>query len=222
MRILKARYRSGGEFLDDYEPSFLHGGVFHATRDEIPVGESVVVEVAFPELTERLMLRGFVSFQRPAKNRAPGRAGNRAGVGIEFLASERKKRDYLLAAANGAKEALLTRPAFPRRHRRLPVAIAVAFHVGDERTPRHGTLDDIGPGGAFIRTRELQPPGTPVVLSVVPPGAAVPLLIEGRVAWSRRVPGEEGVGVEFRCRDTGGLRRLKELCRRLEATAPLT
>ena len=46
--------------------------------------------------------------------------------------------------------------------------------------------------------------------------AAAPLSIEGRVAWARQEPGLEGIGVEFRCRDTGGLRRLKELVRRLE------
>jgi len=46
-----------------------------------------------------------------------------------------------------------------------------------------------------------------------------PLDIEARVAWRRADPGNEGLGIEFRCRDTGGLRRLKELVRRLEQTA---
>jgi hypothetical protein len=58
--------------------------------------------------------------------------------------------------------------------------------------------------------------GTQVVLELLPPGGAVSLSIEARVVWTRVEPGSEGLGVEFRCRDTGGLRRLKEMVRRLE------
>ena len=79
-------------------------------------------------------------------------------------------------------------------------------------------LDDIGPGGAFIRTTERPPEGTPVVLEIVPPGAQAPLAIEGRVAWAKAKVGTEGLGVEFRCRDAGGKRRLRELIRRIEST----
>ena len=214
MRILRLRYRTGAELLEDYQPSMLHGGLFHATREQIPVGEGVILEVTFPELAERVLLRGFVSYRRAGRHRGEGRPGQRAGVGIELLASERGKRDYLLQVARGE----LRQPVAPRRHRRLPVEVPVDFRVREGRERHVATLDDIGPGGAFIRTRELHAAGTPVVLSVVPPGAEAPLLIEARVAWARQAPGEEGLGVEFRCRDTGGLRRLKELCRRLETS----
>ena len=50
----------------------------------------------------------------------------------------------------------------------------------------------------------------------MPPGATAPQVIEGRVAWARNTPGAEGVGVEFRCRDIGGMRRLRELVKRIE------
>ena len=106
----------------------------------------------------------------------------------------------------------------PRRHKRLPVAVPVDFRFKEHADRHEGTLGDIAPGGAFLKTRERPPEGTPLVLSLTPPGSAAPLLIEGRVAWAREAPGEEGLGVEFRCRDTGGLRRLKELVRRLETS----
>lgn len=215
MRILRLRYRTGAELLADYQPSFLHGGLFHATREQIPVGEAIVVELTFPELSERLLIRGFVSFRRAGRHRGEGKSGQRAGVGIEFLGSEKSKRDYILQVARGE----MSQPVSPRNHRRLPVVLPVDFRVREGRERHLATLDDIGPGGAFIRTREFHAAGTPVVLSLVPPGAVSPLHIEGRVAWARQAPGEEGLGVEFRCRDTGGLRRLKELCRRLETTA---
>jgi len=82
-------------------------------------------------------------------------------------------------------------------------------------------LDDICAGGAFIRTREFHPSGTSVVIEVLPPGSTRPVAIEGRVAWSRETPGAEGIGVEFRCRDAGGMRRLKELVRRIETVPPV-
>jgi Tfp pilus assembly protein PilZ len=208
MRILKARYRNTGEFLAHLQSSFASGGIFYPTREPIPVGENVVVEVRFPELTDRQLLRGFVAWRRPARHRQK----IRAGVGIEFLPTEKSKVDFLTQLAKGELE----RPVAPRRHRRLPVELGVSWRVKEERANFSSKLDDIGAGGAFIRTTESPTPGTPLVLEVLPPGAAVPLSIEGRVAWARQEPGSEGFGVEFRCRDTGGLRRLKELVRRLE------
>lgn len=208
MRILKARYRNTGEFLAHLQTSFASGGIFYPTREPIPVGENVVVEIRFPELTDRVLVRGFVAWRRPARHRQK----IRAGVGIEFVASEKSKVDFVVHLARGEIE----RPVAPRRHRRLPVELGVNWRVKEDRANFSSKLDDIGAGGAFIRSTEMPQPGTSLVLEVLPPGAAVPLSIEGRVAWARQDPGAEGFGVEFRCRDTGGLRRLKELVRRLE------
>jgi Tfp pilus assembly protein PilZ len=213
MRILKIRYRQAADFLAQYQASseaaFLHGGVFFPTREAIALGESVIVEVRCPELVDRILFRGTVAWRRAGRHRSK----TRAGIGVEFLAAERHKRDFLLAFARGE----LPREVGKRRHRRLPTVLAVDWRVKEDRSQHQSTIDDIGPGGAFIRTQALAPTGTSIVLEVVPPGAVVPLSIEGRVAWAREAPGEEGLGVEFRCRDTGGLRRLKELVRRLEA-----
>src|SRR5262245_39174383 len=176
MRILKARYRSQSEFLDQFQPPFAFGGLFFPTREVVALGEAVVVEVWFPGLTDRMLVRGFVSFRRAGRHRT----GTRAGIGIEFLASERLKRDFLEAVANGEVD----RDVAPRRHKRLPVELAVDFRVVEQRDRTPAVLGDIGPGGAFIKTLEVHPTGTPLVLSVVPPGSAAPLFIEGRVAWS--------------------------------------
>jgi hypothetical protein len=55
-----------------------------------------------------------------------------------------------------------------------------------------------------------------VILDLTAPGGERTLSIEARVAWTRHTPGEEGIGVEFRCRDTGGARLLQEIVRRIE------
>jgi uncharacterized protein (TIGR02266 family) len=208
MRILRARYRSGEEFLRHYQPSFLHGGIFYPTREQkLALGETVIVEVSFPELRNRVMLRGFVAWRRAGRHRTK----LRAGIGIEFLSADRYKRNYLLSVAKGEVVDLAQ-----RRHRRLPVELRVDWRVKESKGTFSSQLEDIGPGGAFIRTADFLAVGTEIILDVLPPGSVVPLSVAGRVAWTRHSEGEEGFGVEFRARDAGGVRRLRELVRRLE------
>ncbi len=208
MRILKARYRGAADFLAAYQTSFVGGGIVFPTREHASVGEPVVVEVRFPELGDRLLLRSTVAWRRGARVRE----GLPASVGVEFDATETRKRDFLLAVARGESVSEVVQ----RNHRRLPVSLPVRWHVKDARDERPAVLGDIGPGGAFLRTDQHPDEGTSIVVELLPPGGAVPLSIEARVAWHRLDSGREGFGVEFRCRDTGGLRRLKEMVRRLE------
>jgi hypothetical protein len=41
--------------------------------------------------------------------------------------------------------------------------------------------------------------------------------LQARVAWKGHPGGEHGFGVEWKARDAGGTRRIKELVRRIEA-----
>jgi uncharacterized protein (TIGR02266 family) len=207
MRILRARYRSGEDFLRHYQPSFAGGGVFFPTREALPLGEQVIVEVRFPGLANKQMVRGLVAWRRAGKHRTK----LRAGLGIEFHVAESRRRDFLISVAKGEIADMIT-----RRHRRLPVTLVANWRVVFDRETHHSHVEDIGPGGAFLRTTEFMPPGTEIVLDVTPPGSLRPLEIAGRVAWTRHTTGEEGIGVEFKARDAGGTRRLKELVRRLE------
>ena len=207
MRILKARYQSGEDFLRHYQPSLNGGGLFYPTREAIPVGEPLVVEIRFPGLANKQMVRGFVAWRRAGKHRTK----LRAGLGVEFHHAEARRRDFLISVAKGEIVDMVT-----RRHRRLPVQLVANWRVVYDRETRHSHLEDIGPGGAFLRTTNFLPPGTEVVLEVTPPGSLRPLDIAGKVAWTRHTEGEEGIGIEFKTRDAGGTRRLKELVRRLE------
>ena len=78
-------------------------------------------------------------------------------------------------------------------------------------------LRDIGRGGAFVRTALPLPAAGDVVLKVSPPGAEVAMPLSARVAWKGGPSGEHGFGVEWKARDAGGTRRIKELVRRIEA-----
>jgi len=208
MRILVDRYRSTEELSERYLAQFEHGGIFYPTREPLPLGEVLVLDFRIPNLRDKLLVRGMVAWRRPGRRRT----GVRAGIGVEFLATESAKRDFLLTLASKDAEDLTGQ----RRFRRLPTEIRVDWRIPETPTRRLSQLDDIGPGGAFILTQDLQDVGTSVVLEVIPPGARAPLAIEGRVAWNSESPGHEGVGVEFCWRDSGGLRRLKELVRRIE------
>jgi len=68
-----------------------------------------------------------------------------------------------------------------------------------------------------VMTREPLPADGDVVLKVSPPGAEVAMPLSARVAWKGHPGGENGFGVEWKARDAGGTRRIKELVRRIEA-----
>jgi Tfp pilus assembly protein PilZ len=207
MRLLLARFRGRTELDSRYLHNRPNGGLFIPTRRVIEPGEPVLVDVRLAELRDHLLLRGVVT-QRQRGRRTDS---VRAGLFVEFLASEAGKRDHLLAILRGADSL----PAV-RRHRRLPIELRVDWRVPHQAERHISLVDDIGIGGAFLRTRELPAAGTPVVIELRPPGANTAQAIEGRVAWRSERPGHEGVGVEFRCRDIGGMRRLRELVRRIE------
>ena len=78
-------------------------------------------------------------------------------------------------------------------------------------------LRDIGRGGAFVKTEEALPSASDVVLIVSPPGAEVAMPLSARVCWKGHPGGQNGFGVEWKARDAGGTRRIKELVRRIEA-----
>lgn len=207
MNIIKAKYRDGQAFLRAYQENFLHGGIFVPTRKKIELGTSVVADVRFPDLRNTLMIRGIIAWRRAGKRRTK----LRAGLGLEFLASESKKRDFLVGVANGQIVDIIQ-----RRHRRLPVEIRVDWRGKSDRSWQISSVEDIGEGGAFIRTTSFQPVGSSVILEITAPGGERKIPIEGVIAWTCHTPDEEGMGVEFRCRDLGGARRLKELVRRIE------
>ena len=217
MTILIARFQNAEEFLERYQSSFPHGGLFHPTRKALEPGEEVVLDVRMAELKDSMMMRGTVAWRQRGKRGT----GQRAGLGIEFFASEEGKRDHLLALARGQRQP----EEAQRRHRRLPIQMPVQWRVPSQTQLHSGSLDDIGAGGLFIRTSAKPTEGTPLVIELASPGhsgATGSQSIEGRVAWTRDsvAPGEvEGVGVEFRCRDIGGMRRLRELVRRIESSA---
>jgi len=212
MTILKAHFPSGAAFLDRYLPDLGEGGIFFPTRRPLAIGESVVVAIRLGRRRSPMLVRGRVAWRRPGKHSTKVKAG----IGIAFLSSETQTRDYLLAVARGDSAEMLA-----RRHHRLPVEIPVLWQVPGALQDNAGILRDIGRGGAFVKTAEPLPATGDVVLKVSPPGAEVAMPLSARVAWKGGPSGEHGFGVEWKARDAGGNRRIKELVRRIEAFGAL-
>lgn len=201
--------RSRQEFLAGYDASFLHGAVFCPTRGKAVNGAPATVTVNLGRRQPPLVLAGRVAWRRPGRHLQK----IRAGICVEFLPSEKPKIDYLLDLAK-AGDTVRSR----RRHERLPVDVPVNWHLPGAAAPARGVLRDIGRGGAFIRSNAPAPSDAEVVLELSPPGAQVAMEFTARVAWTAAQGPEPGFGVEWRARDAGGGKRIRELVRRLTAT----
>lgn len=208
MTILKAHFANGAAFLEHYLAELPNGGIFFATRKPLAISEPVVVSIRLGKRRSPTLVRGQVVWRRPGKHSTK----TKAGIGIEFLATEAQTREYLVSVARGdATESM------SRRHQRLPVELPILWQVPGALQDNAGVLRDIGRGGAFVKTEEPLPTETDVVLKVSPPGAEVAMPLQARVAWKGHPGGENGFGVEWKARDAGGTRRIKELVRRIEA-----
>jgi Tfp pilus assembly protein PilZ len=208
MTILKAHFPSGAAFLANYLADLPEGGVFFPTRKPLAIGETVVVAIRLGRRRSPTLVRGKVAWRRPGKHSTKVKAG----IGIEFLPNEAQTREYLLSVARGDSAEMAS-----RRHQRLPVELPVLWTVPGALIDNEGILRDIGRGGAFVKTHDTLPSETDVVLKVAPPGAEVAMPLSARVAWKGHPGGEHGFGVEWKARDAGGTRRIKELVRRIEA-----
>jgi Tfp pilus assembly protein PilZ len=194
------------EFLTVYQPSGGNGGVFCPTRSKLQPGDPVSIKVRLGRRQPPMILFGRIAWRRPGRHLLK----IRAGVGVEFLPSERVKCDYLLEQASSG-----TTVRSRRRHERMLVDLPIVWRPLGSTEDLRGKLRDIGRGGAFVLSPASVPDESQVVIELAPPGAEVPMAFIGRVAWTGKTGEENVFGIEWRARDAGGGRRIKELVRRL-------
>jgi Tfp pilus assembly protein PilZ len=198
--------RSSREFAALYQTNFADGGVFYPTRKKLPVGRVVTLKVRLGRRQPPLLVFGRIAWRRPGRHLEK----IRAGVGVELLPSERPKAEYLLQLARSG-EAVKSR----RRHERVPVDLAVSWRHEGASEGLRGRLRDVGRGGAFVQSAAQVRGDDQLVVEIAPPGAEVPMAFTARVAWTGKVGEEPGFGIEWRARDAGGGRRIRELVRRI-------
>jgi Tfp pilus assembly protein PilZ len=203
MRILKARYKTKGAFLEAFQKTPAPGGIFCATTQALGKNEPAVVEIYFPELPNRVLIRGAALWWR----RALPRQRVRAGCFVVFDAAEKDKVRFVLGSADEG------RPRVRRRHARLPVRLPVRWSQSGAPVTVATHIEEIGIGGALLVTEARPPIGTEIVLDVLVPGAARPSALAARVAYVAPT----GIGLRFVYRDGGGARRMRELIQRIKS-----
>ena len=194
------------EFHEVYQPSGGNGGVFCPTRSKLQAGDPVSVKVRLGRRQPPMVMFGRVSWRRPGRHLLK----IRAGIGVDFLPGESVKCDYLLEMANSGASARSR-----RRHERILVDLPITWRPLGSAEALRGKLRDIGRGGAFVLSPATVPDEAQVVIEIAPPGADVPMAFIGRIAWTGKTGEENIFGIEWRARDAGGGRRIKELVRRL-------
>jgi Tfp pilus assembly protein PilZ len=203
MQILKARFRTRNEFLNAYSSELPDGGLFVPTTTPLKAGSQVVIELNCDGLPNKVLIRATVHSWRPALPRLRVRAG----AVLAFDAAEREKREFVLGTLQGT-----IKDPPRRRHTRIPVAVPVRYRRLDTSEVIESSLTEVSIGGALLRTETPIAVGTDLVLSLLPPGGAAPMEIEGRVSYASP---DGSTGIKFSFRDGGGSRRLRELIRRI-------
>jgi len=206
MQILKARFRNKRDFEEAYNGDLPNGGLFCPTTHALEEDEPVVVEIHFPGLANKMLLRGKVVWWRAALPRLRVRAG----AMVAFVEAEREKRDYVLEIAAG-KRAEGTK----RRHARIPIEMQVQWRPVDSPLLRESVLREISVGGALLVSEEQLQPGDEIVIEFTTPGGAHPISIAAKVTYRSAA----GSGLRFVYRDGGGSQRLREVVRRLIESA---
>lgn len=197
MRLLTLAYPDASDFLSAYDDA--SKTLLARTKTEATVGEELVVEIAFPKLPNRPLVRARV------------REVVDGGLRLVLDETDASTRDFLLKAARGEP----LDGAVHRVHKRFPTALPVSYLL--DGVSARSQVEDLSSGGCFVRADLPPGVGAKVTLDIVAPDEDEPLHLTGQVAWVRD-GAEPGFGVEFDAPDTPDGRRLRTLLRRAIGT----
>ena len=194
MRLLTLAYPAASEFLSAYDASA--GTLTARTKTEAKAGDELLVEVAFPRLLNRPILRTKVTAVRNGE------------LVLAIDAGDTPTRDFLVKNARGEVK---PEDGTHREHKRIPTWLPVEY--AHEGAPQKSVVEDLSAGGCFVRCPRPPNVAAPVTLTLFAPGDARPLLLSGVVAWVR--DGDDaGFGVEFDAPESPDGKRLRQLLRK--------
>jgi Tfp pilus assembly protein PilZ len=203
MKILFAAFKSADDFLGRLEVSRDAGNglISVPTRARYRMGEPVILEIGFPGLPNRVLLRA---------NARDSQARVAEDATFEVASGEEHKRDFLVAVAAGRANA-----SWQRKHRRFPVRLPARFVADGENVPLRGDAEteDLGSGGLFLKTTRSLPEGTRVTVVLDPCDGSAEMEFSGRVVYTRGEDGNTGIGVQFDRLTTDDNKRLRRLIR---------
>lgn len=202
-KILQARYTDGKDFLDDIDPDMGPGGTIrYETKIPLSVDEHVVLEIIFPELPGRVLLRGRVGAAQTSPLAAV----------VNISPEDVEQRKFLEDVARGEIDPA---SSVGRRYYRIPLEIPVDWQVMGKGDVVISSTDDVSGGGVQIRTQNPPPVDTDVVLLLsLDDKKEKQLRIPGRVAWVRQDDSFSGMGVRFDAESTEEKKKLRDLLRK--------
>lgn len=203
MRFVTCAFGSAEDFLASYSRDYPEGALHCRTRRDLALDEDVLVEVDFPGLANRTLMRGsVVALER------------RRAIWVRLNAADAHRRDFLVGLAKGD---IAPTEQVSRGHLRIPATLPVTCRIDEVDDPGgrvHGHTRDVGGGGVFVHSVTPPATGTRVALVLGPTRAGDSFALDGRVAWIRRDPRAHGFGVRFDPRGEHDGRRLRALIRR--------
>jgi Tfp pilus assembly protein PilZ len=201
MRLVTLAYATADEFLASYDPR--DGGTISVqTRTDGTIGEKLLVEISFPGLPNRALVRAMVTsitFEH----------------GLRFVIDEADAttRDFLLAIARGENVVV----GAQRDHVRFPTTLRASWSVAGGDKAATTIVEDLSAGGAFVQAAHPPEVGAEVDLIIAVPTGPM-LETSGHVAWVRHGK-SPGFGVDFDALLGDSGRRLRALLRRASETA---
>ncbi len=203
MKILFATFDSPDGFLSRLKLDGLAAGsagrLCVATKARFEPREAVVLEIGFPSLPNRVLMRAVFA------------GATASDADFDIAPGEDHKRDFLVAVASGRAQA----KALARKHRRFPMRLPARFVVNGQDMPLRGDAetDELSAKGLFLKTSRSLPEGARVTVVLDPCDGSAEMEFSGRVVYTRKEVDEAGVGVQFDKLTTDDRKRLRRLIR---------
>jgi uncharacterized protein (TIGR02266 family) len=199
MRLVTLAFPSAAAFLTSIDD----GVITAATRTDAVLGEQLLVEISFPGLPNRALVRATVD----------GLLIDEEGLRVRVSEEDSSTKDFMLRIARGE-----LKMSAHREHKRFPASLAVGYTRDGGAEEHKGIVDDLGAGGTFVVTETPPPVGTRVKLTIEVPESR-PVTADGVVAWVKTGPGADaGFGVDFDALEGDDGRRLRALLRKASET----
>jgi Tfp pilus assembly protein PilZ len=213
MRILYATFSTPDEFLGRLALDGDAASLRIATKARFEPGEELILEIGFPGLPNRILLRAEAIAPGPDMPRAgkePGKDKDGEEVAFKLASGEEDKRDFLVAVAAGRATA-----SWKRRHRRFPMRLPARFVVERDDAPLRGDaeIEDLGSGGVSLKTSRTLPDGAKVTVVLDPLDGSPEIEFSGRVVWNRQDDSVSGVGIQFDTLGGDDMKRLRRIIR---------
>lgn len=199
--------QSRAVFLEQFFAKGEQGGLFVPGELDVALGEEVDVELQFVAEGVRFHIRALVKWKRGT----PGRRSLPPGIGIEFLASDRRTQEQLVRFAEGRES--VSHVARGSRRYALQVDVRIKDIAGDLT----GTTDDISEGGCFVLTDVNLDVGTSLDVKLRSVGSLFGwLTVPAVVAWRREQSGRDGMGLQFQFGSERVRRKVKKVVAHLK------